>query len=64
MTHQIESIPKNNEEIDNKDNKKDSSSMSFIDYIKKYGVYVGIIVVVFIAGAILYKKIKDKRGVL
>lgn len=49
---------------DNKDNKKDSSSMSFIDYIKKYGVYVGIIVVVFIAGAILYKKIKDKRGVL
>lgn len=49
---------------DNKDNKKDSSSMSFIDYIKKYGIYVGIIVVVFIAGAILYKKIKDKRGVL
>ena len=34
------------------------------DYIKKYGIYVGIIVVVFIAGAILYKKIKDKRGVL
>ena len=49
---------------DNKDNKKDSSSMSFIDYIKKYGIYVGIIVVLFIAGAILYKKIKDKRGVL
>ena len=50
--------------MENKDNKKDSSSMSFIDYIKKYGIYVGIIVVVFIAGAILYKKIKDKRGVL
>ncbi len=52
-----------NSSKDNKDNKKDSS-MSFIDYIKKYGVYIGIIIVVFIAGAILYKKIKDKRGVL
>ena len=47
----------------NNDSKKDNS-ISFIDYIKKYGVYIGIIAIVFIIGAILYKKRKDKRGVL
>lgn len=47
----------------NNDSKKDNS-ISFIDYIKKYGVYIGIIAIVFIIGAILYKKWKDKRGVL